>query len=104
MVATATVGTLLEFIGFTLSTCAGLTVLGVFVLRAREPQLARPYRTWGYPITPALFIALSLWMVGHALLERPVASLAGAGTIFGSLLLYALAVRAEKRHATVLSN
>ncbi len=104
MVATASFGTLLEFIGFTLSTCAGLTVLGVFVLRAREPRLARPYRTWGYPVTPALFVALSLWMVGHALIERPASSLAGAGTILASLLLYALAVRSEKRHAGVLSH
>jgi APA family basic amino acid/polyamine antiporter len=90
MVMTASFDTLLGYIGFTLSISAGLTVLGVLVLRVREPRLARPYRTWGYPVTPFLFVALSAWMVGHALVERPSASLAGLATLAGALLLYVL--------------
>ncbi len=94
MVATASFGTLLGFIGFTLSMSAGLTVLGVLVLRVREPELGRPYRTWGCPVTPLLFVALSIWMIWHSLLERPTSSIAGVATITAALALYVLVARA----------
>lgn len=96
MVVTASFGTLLAYIGFTLSISAGLTVAGVYVLRAREPDLPRPYRTWGYPVTPALFIALSLWMIVHTLAERPEAAIPGLGTLASGFLLYALLGRRQR--------
>jgi APA family basic amino acid/polyamine antiporter len=65
------------------------------VLRAREPDLARPYLAWGYPVTPLIFVALSSWMVSRAFAERPVSSLAGAATIAASLLLYLLVARSR---------
>jgi APA family basic amino acid/polyamine antiporter len=49
-----------------------LAVAAVFVLRRRHPDLERPYRTWGYPIVPMLFLAASLWMVINALVTDPV--------------------------------
>lgn len=91
MILTSTFEVLLSYIGFTLSLFSGLTVLGVFVLRAKEPDLARPYRAWGYPFTPALFIILSLWMAGHILWQQPLVGLAGLGTIIlGSVLYFAV--------------
>jgi amino acid transporter len=45
-----------------------LTVAAVFVLRVRHPELARPYRVWGYPIVPAVFLVASLYMVLNALI------------------------------------
>lgn len=49
-----------------------LAVAAVFVLRRRQPDLERPYRTWGYPVVPLLFLAASLWMVINALVTDPV--------------------------------
>jgi APA family basic amino acid/polyamine antiporter len=43
----------------------------VYVLRRKRPDLPRPYRTWGYPIVPALFLAASVGMIGSALLTDP---------------------------------
>jgi len=88
LVITATFETLLMYIGFTLSLCAGLTAFGVMVLRWREPDLERPYRAWGYPVTPVLFVALSAWMARHTLVQRPVAALAGVGTLFFGFVAY----------------
>lgn len=88
MIATSSFGALLLFIGFTLSLVAGLTVAGVFVLRRREPGLARPVRTWGYPVTPLLFVVLSGWMIVHALVENPASSWAGLATAVVGLGLY----------------
>ena len=62
-----------------------LTVVSVFVLRVKRPELNRPYRTWGYPVTPALYILGSLLLMGSMLIHAPFGSLAG-------LLLIALGV------------
>jgi APA family basic amino acid/polyamine antiporter len=48
-----------------------LTVAAVFVLRRRRPELPRPYRVWGYPIVPAVFLLASAGMVANALLTDP---------------------------------
>jgi len=38
---------------------------------ARAPQLERPYRTWGYPVTPIVFIAFAIWLVANTIVETP---------------------------------
>jgi APA family basic amino acid/polyamine antiporter len=48
-----------------------LAVLGVFTLRKRRPDAHRPYRTWGYPFTPALFLLASIAMVANAFITDP---------------------------------
>jgi basic amino acid/polyamine antiporter, APA family len=48
-----------------------LTVAAVFVLRRRRPELPRPYRVWGYPIVPAVFLLASVYMVLNALITDP---------------------------------
>jgi APA family basic amino acid/polyamine antiporter len=88
MLVTSTFEALLTYIGFTLSLSAGLTVVGVAVLRRREPGLERPYRAWGYPLTPGLFVVLCLWMTVHALWQRPVVAIAGLVTIASGLGLF----------------
>ena len=103
MIATSTFEGLLLYVGFTLSIVAGLAVLGVLVLRRREPDLPRPVRTWGYPATPLLFLALSAWMIAHALVENPAASLAGVATAICGLGLHALLGRPRGRAATPLA-
>jgi basic amino acid/polyamine antiporter, APA family len=49
-----------------------LAVAGVFVLRRRRPDLPRPYRVWGYPLVPAVFLVASAFMVLNALCTDPV--------------------------------
>jgi len=48
-----------------------LAVAGVFILRRRRPDLVRPYRVWGYPWIPAVFLAASAFMVLNALFTDP---------------------------------
>lgn len=88
MIVTATFDALLTYMGFTLSVSAMLAIAGVFVLRIREPELERPYRAWGHPVTTLLAVALLGWMTVHTLLQRPVAAWVGLGTIGAGLLLY----------------
>ena len=60
-----------------------LAVGAVFVLRRSRPDLPRPYRTWGYPLVPLLFLLASLAMVANALWTDPV----NTGITFGIILL-----------------
>jgi basic amino acid/polyamine antiporter, APA family len=57
------------------------TGAAVFVLRRTRPDAPRPYRVWGYPVVPALFLLTSLVLVGNTLLERPRESLLGLGLV-----------------------
>ena len=60
----------------------------VFILRRRRPDLPRPYRTWGYPVVPALFILACLLLIGNTLKESPVESLLGLGLVALGLPAY----------------
>ena len=93
MLLTATFERIITFLGFTLALSTLLTVGGVFVLRFRQPDLHRPYRTWGYPFTPLIFLAINGWMLAFILWNKPLESLAGLGTLLLGLLLYFPAAR-----------
>ena len=58
-----------------------LAVGAVFLLRRRRPDLERPYRTFGYPVVPAVFLIASLAMLLNALVEEPRSTLVGFGII-----------------------
>ncbi len=60
----------------------------VFVLRRTRPELPRPYKTWGYPVVPALFILACVLLVWNTLGERPVESLWGLGLLALGLPVY----------------
>ena len=84
---------IVEFIQFSLTISSFLTVLGVIVLRFTQPALPRPYKVWGYPATPLLFLAVSLFMMVNLVLERPAQSLAGVAIMLSGLLVYAVSAR-----------
>ena len=81
----------LDFIQVGLLTCSFLTVLGVVKLRLTQPALARPYRAWGYPVTPLIFLSVTAFMLYYLAVNRPVQSLAGVAIMLASLVVYALA-------------
>jgi basic amino acid/polyamine antiporter, APA family len=83
----------LDFIQFALTFCSFLTVLGVILLRYRQPDLPRPYKAWGYPVTPFIFLAVTFFVLTHLATVRPVQSLASFCTMLAGLLIYAISVR-----------
>jgi len=74
-----------------------LAVAGVIILRRTRPELTRPYRTPWYPVVPLIFIAGTLWIVGSALVARPVTTLGGMVLTLVGLPVYALWRRAAAR-------
>ena len=83
----------LVYAGFVLNLFTFLTVLGLFVLRVRNPGLPRPYRAWGYPATPLVFLGLSGWTLAFILRDKPTESLYGLATLAAGLLVYFGALR-----------
>ena len=79
---------ILVFAGFTLGLNTLFSVLGVFILRYREPELHRPYRISLYPLPPLVYLLITGWSLGYILLERPAEGLAGLAIIFAGGLLY----------------
>ena len=78
----------LVFAGFTLALNSFATVISVFVLRLRQPDLPRPYRTFLFPIPPIIYLALTGWTLWFVLMNRPVEGLFGIGIIGSGLLVY----------------
>lgn len=70
---------LITYVVFTDAIFFGLAIMAVFILRKRSPHAERPYRAFGYPVTPLVFLAIIFWLMGNTLLERPAESLVGLG-------------------------
>ena len=85
---TSTFEQVLIYAGFTLTLSMMLTVAGVFVLRWRMPEVSRPYTTWGYPVTPLVFLALNAWILVYVFIDKPAESLVGLGIVGAGALLY----------------
>lgn len=89
----------LDFIQFSLTFCSFLTVLGLIRLRITRPDLPRPCRTWGYPVTPLVFLSVTLFMLVHLVAVRPLQSLAGFLLMLAGLLLYGVATAQARSKA-----
>ena len=100
MMLTASFDALLTYTGFVLTLGSAATVAGVFVLRFREPTLARPYRALGHPVTTLVYLALASWMVIASILERPAVALAGAATVALGAVLYVFVRRRAREPST----
>jgi APA family basic amino acid/polyamine antiporter len=66
-----TYGDLLDYVVFAVMLFYILTIIGVFVLRVRRPELPRPYKAFGYPVLPALYVLLSSAICIILLIDKP---------------------------------
>lgn len=80
-----------------------LAVAGVYVLRINEPNLPRPYRTWGYPVTPAVFLAVNIWTLMYVLRTRTFESFVGLVILGVGLTLYAAVQRLTPKNNAEVS-
>jgi basic amino acid/polyamine antiporter, APA family len=86
--------TLLTYAGLLLSVCAALAVAGVWVLRRREPGLARPFLTPLYPWPIVFVVVLEVWMLWKTATDQPLTLAAAGGTIVIGGVLWFVAGRA----------
>lgn len=84
---------LTDLIVFVLLFFNGLSIAAVYVLRRKLPRAERPYRVWGYPVVPALFLVATLYLMINTLIATPGRALAGLGIVALGLPFYALYAR-----------
>lgn len=95
LLMTASFESVMSYVQFSIQLCSFATVLGMMVLRWTHPNLPRPVRCWGYPLTPLIFLGISLWMLIFVWKDRPAESLAGLATILAGLLIYILSPKRQ---------
>jgi APA family basic amino acid/polyamine antiporter len=81
---------LLTYVTFASLAFNGLTVVGLFVLRKKRPDLERPYRAWGHPFTTSLYLLGAGFFIVYIFVGDPVDALAGLGLVAVGLPAYLL--------------
>lgn len=90
LLLSGTYETLIDYAMFAFWIFYGLMVLGVILLRRSRPELERPYKMWGYPVSPLLFLAVTVCFLGNTAINRPGPSLAALGLIAAGVPVYFL--------------
>lgn len=84
---------LTDFVIFGGSAFYALTVAAVFVLRAKQPNLPRPYRTWGYPITPTIYLVAFVALLVSLLVGKFTETAIGTTLILAGVAYYFIVAR-----------
>jgi APA family basic amino acid/polyamine antiporter len=82
---------LVLYTGFAVTVFAALAVASVIVLRVRRAGLARPFRVPVYPLLPAAYVAVSAWIVGYTLVNRPIEAVLAILTVAAGVPFYFVA-------------
>jgi APA family basic amino acid/polyamine antiporter len=88
LVLTGSLDSIANYVGFAITLFAGTAVAAVFVLRAREPHAPRPFKAFGYPWTPAIFVLVSFAIVVNAFYTDTRVSGMGTLIILAGIPLY----------------
>jgi APA family basic amino acid/polyamine antiporter len=86
-------GQLLDYVIFAVLVFYVLTIVGLFVLRRTQPDTPRPYRAFGYPVLPGLYIVMALWICGVLLRYKPQYTWPGLILVLLGLPVYWLTMR-----------
>lgn len=92
---TGTFDIITDMIVFALLIFNGLAVASVYVLRRKLPDVERPYRAWGYPVVPALFLIASVYLLINTLIATPGRAIAGLAIIAIGIPVYAWYARGK---------
>ena len=87
-ILTASFKTIMIFAGAMLAFNSFLAVLGVFILRFREPDLDRPYKAWAYPLTPLIYLLITGFSLIYVVIDNPKKALFGVAVIAGGVVFY----------------
>jgi len=88
LVLSGTFDQLTDMIIFAVFIFYGATTLGVFILRHRMPKAHRPYKVWGYPVVPAIFILFCIGLFFNTIITRPREATIGLVLIFSGIPVY----------------
>jgi APA family basic amino acid/polyamine antiporter len=88
LVLSGTFDQLTDMIIFAVFIFYGATSLGVFVLRRKMPDAHRPYKVWGYPVVPAIYIIFCIYLCFNTIITRPREAAIGTVLILAGIPVY----------------
>jgi len=97
LIFTTSFETVFASTGFVLAFFTLLAVIGVFVHRFKFPDVERPYKTWGYPFIPVIFILIMLWTLYFTFTDKPKYSIIGFLAVLSGSIIYLISTWSEKR-------
>ncbi len=100
LIVLGTFSELLFFTGILAWLFFGLAGLSLFILRKKYPHRKRPYKVWGFPIIPTVFIAICGVLFLNTLINNPVPSLFGIGILLSGIPVYLLLKRSRKEEVS----
>ena len=101
MILTSTFESVLTYAGFTLNLVTFLTVLGLFIHRVKYKNIERPYKTWGYPVVPIIYLVIISSLLYFIVKERPYESLMGFLTLLSGSIIYLINRWYEKKQSII---
>ena len=90
-------GDLLDMISFVVVLFYALTILGIFILRKKRPDLERPYKAFGYPVLPAIYILMAVAFCALLIFYKPVYAGWGLAIVLAGIPIYYIAVANKKK-------
>jgi APA family basic amino acid/polyamine antiporter len=72
-------------------------VVGIFILRKKQPAVERPYKAFGYPILPAIYVLLAIVFCIALIIQKPTYAIWGLGIVLAGIPLYYIALGASGR-------
>jgi APA family basic amino acid/polyamine antiporter len=103
LVLSGTLSQLVSYTAFAVVLFAAIAVAALFVLRRREPDAPRPFRAWGYPWAPGIFVIASAIMVVNEMIRNGRTALVGLAVIAAGLPVYYLFARTSAQRVSSAS-
>ena len=94
-------GQLLDMISFVVVIFYVMTILGIFILRKKRPDAERPYKSFGYPVLPALYIIMGISFCALLIVYKPQFTWPGLIIALAGIPLYYIAVATRKKEVTI---
>ena len=89
-------GDLLDMISFVVVLFYALTIAGIFILRKKMPNAERPYKAFGYPVLPAIYILMAITFCALLIWYKPVYAGWGLAIVLAGIPIYYIAVANNK--------
>jgi APA family basic amino acid/polyamine antiporter len=95
---------LLDYVIFAVLLFFAVTILAIFILRKKRPEIPRPYKAFGYPVIPALYIIVVVFIMIILLMYKPNYTFPGLGIVILGIPVYYLWKRNSRNNPEVRDN
>jgi len=94
---------LLDMIAFVVVIFYVLTIVGIFILRKRRPDIERPYKAFGYPFLPGLYIIMGIVFCVFLIIFKPLYTVLGLGIVLAGIPVYFITISKQKKNKIIIN-